>query len=133
MKKQSDFDYEQLDGQRVASIMGRGIKNAEDGLNVDEVAIGLERMTLLITVNLDTDEIILKAGEDKKALLGSSRRWKSLAPLSKYVGKELGWSWAVRNYRGYSDLFVLSFHGIEPQIVFCGIASSLWIYRMKRI
>ena len=37
------------------------------------------------------------------------------------------------DYKGYDDLFVLSFQGIKPQIVFCAIASFLWIYRMKRM
>jgi hypothetical protein len=133
MKDPLNFDYDLLHAQRLVSIMGCGAKVAKDGLKVDKVAVCLQRSTLLISVNEDTDEIVLKVSEDKRAILGPARRWKSLEPLTQYVGKELGWCWTARNYKGYADLFILSFHGIEPQIVFCGIASSLWIYRMKRI
>jgi hypothetical protein len=128
-----NFDYDLLHGQRLASITGCGAKAAKGGVKVERVAIGLERTALVISINEDTDEIVLKASQAKRTLLGSSRRWKSLAPLTKYVGKELGWCWTARNYKGYADLFILSFQGIEPQIVFCGIASNLWIYRMKRM
>jgi hypothetical protein len=133
MKDPLNFDYDLVLGQRVASIMGCGTKVGKDGINVDKVAVCMERSTLLISIDGDTDEIVLKVSEDRRAILAPARRWKSFKPLAKYVGKELGWCWTARNYKGYDDLFILSFHGIEPQIVFCGIASSLWIYMMKRI
>jgi uncharacterized protein DUF6334 len=133
MKTPLNFDYDLLHEQRLASIMGYGAKAAKGGINVDKVAVCLERTTLLISIDEDTDEIVLTVSEDKRSLLGSSRSWKSLAPLTKYVGKELGWCWTARNYKGYSDLFILSFHGIEPQVMFCGIASGLWIYKMRRM
>jgi hypothetical protein len=133
MKTPLNFDYELLHEQRLASIMGYGAKAAKGGINVGKVAVCLERTTLLISIDEDTDEIVLSVSEDKRSMLGSPRSWKNLAPLAKYVGKKLGWCWTARNYKGYSDLFILSFHGIEPQIMFCGIASSLWVYKMKRM
>jgi hypothetical protein len=113
--------------------MGCRAQATKGGIKVEKVAVCLERTTLLISTNEDTDEIVLKVSEDRRAILGPARRWKSIASLTKYVGKELGWCWTARNYRGYADLFILSFDGIEPEIVFCGIASSLWIYKMKRM
>jgi hypothetical protein len=112
--------------------MACGAKVTRNGIKVEKVAVCLERTTLLISVNEDTDEIVLKVSEDRRAVLGPARRWKSLEPLTRYVGKKLGWCWTARNYRGYSDLFILSFDVIEPQIVFCAIASFLYIYKMKR-
>jgi Family of unknown function (DUF6334) len=133
MKDPLNFDYDLVLGQRVASIMGCGTKVGKDGINVDKVAVCMERSTLLISIDGDTDEIVLKVSEDRRAILAPARSWKSFEPLATYVGKELGWCWRARNYKGYDDSFILSFHGIEPQIVFCAIASSLWIYMMKRI
>lgn len=106
---------------------GVGCERSEQSLELSTLEPVCESLDAL------TDEIVLKASQAKRTLLGSSRRWKSLAPLTKYVGKELGWCCTARNYKGYADLFILSFQGIEPQIVFCGIASNLWIYRMKRM
>lgn len=127
------FDYDSLQGQRVESIMGCGARQTKEGMKVKEVALVLERTTLLISVNEDTDEIILRASEDRLAIMGSSRKWRKLTPLSRYTAKKVGWCWTARNDRGYGDLFILSFRGIEPEIVFCAIASSLWMYKVKRI
>ena len=127
------FDYDSLQGQRVVSIMGCAARQTKEGMKVNQVALILERATLLISVHEDTDEIILRASEDGRAIMGSSRKWRKLTPLSKYTAKKVGWCWTARNDRGYGDLFILSFRGIEPEIVFCGIASSLWIYKVKRI
>jgi len=113
--------------------MGLGVDNGKAGLNAEEVALCLERETLLISVNPSTDEIILESSSDRDTLLGPARRWVSMSSLSQYVGKELGWSWMARDYRGYADLFILSFDAVWPQIAFCGAASSLWIYEMRQL
>jgi hypothetical protein len=133
MGTSSQFDYELLNGQRVESIIGLGVDSGKAGLNAEQVAICLERETLLISVNPSTDEIVLESSSDRDTLLGPARRWVSVASLSQYVGNELGWSWMARNYRGYSDLFILSFDVLTPQIAFCGAATSLWIYEMRKI
>ena len=133
MGTSSQFDYGLLNGQRVESIMGLGVDNGKAGLNAEEVALCLERETLLISVNPSTDEIILESSSDRDTPLGPARRWVSMSSLSQYVGKELGWSWMARDYRGYADLFILSFDAVWPQIAFCGAASSLWIYEMRQL
>jgi hypothetical protein len=129
-----EFDYDLLHGQRVVSIKGCKVRRSRDGSTVcDKAVICLERIAFIIAVKEDTDEITLQREEDPGVPFQSSGGWKDLELLSKYVGRELGWCWVGRNYRGYADMFILSFAGVEPEIAFCGVASSLWIYRMQKI
>ena len=85
-----------------------------------------------VSVNSDTDEVIVSAYPDASAI-DSSQEWKNIATLKEYVGYELGWCWIARNYLGYADTFMLSFAGIEPEVALVGTASSLYIYRLTRI
>jgi hypothetical protein len=47
--------------------------------------------------------------------------------IADAIGSALGWCWIGRNYRGYPDMFTLSFSGIDPQICFLGGAFTLTI------
>lgn len=126
------FDYELLHGQRVVSIRGRELQRSQNGFAAcEEVAICLERDALIISVNVDTDEIILRKEDDLASL--SSDQWQDLEMLSKYIGQDLGWCWVGRNYRGYADLFLLSFEAVEPHLAFCGAASVVWFYEMRKL
>jgi uncharacterized protein DUF6334 len=129
-----NFDYELLHGQRVTSIKGSGVQRGKDGSTVcEKVAVLLERTALIISVNEDTDEVVVQEAEGLWILAGHSSSWTNLELLSEYLGRELGWCWVGRNYRGYADTFVLSFSGLEPEIAFCGVASSLWFYKMNKV
>jgi hypothetical protein len=123
-----------LRGQRVNSIQGTRVRQDKDGFSIcDEVAVSLQETSLLVSVNLDTDEIILQQSKDVGSLVEVPSTLTTLEPLNEYVGRELGWRWVGRNYLGYADTFVLSFSGIEPEIALCGTASSLWVYKIRRV
>jgi hypothetical protein len=129
-----NFDYELLHGQRIVAIRASGIKTfASDASTVcDEVAICLTDSALVVSVDLDTDQIKLQRIDDPEALAGLSA-WDTFELLQDYVGQELGWCWVGRNYRGYADTFVMSFAGIEPQVALVGAASTLLFYKMLKV
>ena len=85
-----------------------------------------------VSVNVDTDEVIVREYPDASSL-EAPLEWKNIDTLKEFVGYELGWCWIARNYLGYADTFMLSFADIEPELALVGIAPSLYIYRLTRI
>ena len=133
MSEPLNFDWESVHGQRVTAIKGTKLRVDEVARSrCDELALHLEHGVVHVSVNIDTDEVIVRAYPDASAFDGSLE-WKNIDILTEYVGYELGWCWIARNYLGYADTFMLSFAGIEPEVTLVGIASSLYIYRLTRI
>ena len=126
------FEYEALQGQRLASISGFEPLHCSDGSTAyDNIVIALDRDLLMVSVNNDTDEIMLQTARlDKNHRINEKNNIKS---LSKFIGKELGWCWVGRNWLGYADTFTISFEGLEPQIVLYCMASKLSIYRTQKL
>lgn len=79
----------------------------------DELALHLEQGVIHVSVNVDTDEVIVRAYPDASSL-EVPLEWKNIDTLKEYVGYELGWCWIARNYLGYADTYMLSFADIEP-------------------
>ncbi|MGD0867843.1 MAG: DUF6334 family protein, partial [Rhizomicrobium sp.] len=69
-----------------------------------------------------TDEIIATL---ESLPLGEDTPWTEIASLSRLAGQELGWCWIGRNYRGYLDMFTISFGGIDPSWTFVAAGSEL--------
>ena len=133
MSEPLNFDWESVQGQRATAIEGTNLRVDEVARSCcDELALHLEQGVVHVSVNIDTDEVIVRAYPDASAL-DSSLEWKNIDTLKEYVGYELGWCWIARNYLGYADTFMLSFAGIEPEVTLVGMASSLHIYRLTRI
>ena len=133
MSEPLDFDWESVQGQRVLSIQGTNLELDHVARSqCEDLALHLDRSVVHVSVNADTDEVIVRAYPDTRAL-DRSREWKNIDTLKEYVGYELGWCWVARNYLGYADTFMLSFAGIEPEVALVGMASSLTIYRLTRI
>jgi hypothetical protein len=134
MTEPLNFDWESVHCQRVTAIEGTNLLVDEVARSrCGELALHLEQGVVVhVSVNVDTDEVIVRAYPDASAL-DSSLEWKTIDALKEYVGYELGWCWIARNYLGYADTFTLSFAGIEPEVTLVGMASSLYIYRLTRI
>lgn len=133
MSELLNFDWESLQGQRVTAIEGTNLRVDEVArLSCDELVLHLEQGIIHVSVNTDTDEVIVHAYPNANALKGS-RAWKAVDTLREYVSYELGWCWIARNYLGYADTFMMSFAGIEPEVALVGMASSLQIFRLTRI
>jgi hypothetical protein len=127
-------NYDSVHGQRVVAIWARNARRFNDGSTVcDVIEIQLERSLLFFSVNVDSDEVHFEIVSDLSSASAKSPSWKKLPQLEEYCGKELGWYWRGHNQLGYADLVLLGFSGIEPQVAFCGVASSLCIYKLTKI
>lgn len=113
------FDYEEVHGRTVSGVMGR-----RDGpAGWDSIAFEIEDRAIVLRVDPDTDEVVVTLDQVPDLASG----WIEVPELADAIGSALGWSWIGRNYRGYLDMFTLSFSGIDPQICFLGEASTLKI------
>ncbi len=128
------FDWEVVNGVEVRAVIGRNALRMNDGsLCWDEVAFVAGDKAVLLTVNFDTDEIIVDyspcpQGED----------WAPITPLQIVVGMPLGWCWEMSNYLGYSDGFALAFGGVlpgalEPKMTFIAAGSALSCLMMAAV
>jgi hypothetical protein len=113
------FDYEEVHGRTVSGVVGRRDRPA--GWN--SIAFVVEHRAVVLRVDPDTDEVVVTL-EDASGLASG---WIEVAEVAHAIGSTFGWCWIGRNYRGYLDMFTLSFSGIDPQICFLGEASTLTI------
>ena len=124
-RRMLQFDYDEVNGQRVTAVLGR----REGTTGWREIAVVIRGRALLLRVDSDTDEIAVELEAAPEATQG----WLAVADLSDFAGSELGWCWVGRNYRGYLDMFTLSFSGLEPQVCFTGEAATISIRRILPI
>jgi hypothetical protein len=113
------FDYEEAHGRAVTAVLG----STDEQAGWASVAVIIGDDALLLEADPDTDEISVRLGTAPMEGNG----WKPVAALGHAVGSSLGWCWVGRNYRGYLDMFTLSFDGLEPQVCFVAEASRLTI------
>ena len=116
------FDYDTVDGETVTAVLGQ----PEDDRSWRSVAIVIGSRALVLSVDNDSDQIFvdLKASPD-------GPEWVAVEPMKMAVGSLLGWCWIGRNYRGYLDMFTVSFSDLEPQFLFFGMASTLHLRRIS--
>lgn len=127
-----NFDYEIVNGKYVNSIIGRGSLLKKNKVIIcDEIVIIVEDNTIKLSVDNNTDEIIIVAIK-KEELDLNHNEWQSIDEIYELEDKILGWCWVGKNYLGYSDLFIISFNGIEPDLIFYGMGSQLHICRIDR-
>jgi hypothetical protein len=119
------FDYEEAHGHVATAVLGR----RDGAAGWQGVAIVIESRALMLRVDPDTDEIAVEL----EAAPEMNSGWFAVAELSDFVGSELGWCWVGRNYRGYLDMFILSFSGLEPQVCFTGEGASISIRRILSV
>ncbi len=117
------FDYDEVHGHVVTAVLGQ----REEAANWQDIAVLLGSRALMLRVDPDTDEIAVHL----EAAPEMDSGWLAVAELSDVVGLELGWCWEGRNYRGYLDMFALSFSGLEPQVCFLGEAATISVRRIQ--
>jgi len=118
-----EFDWETLEGEAVLSVVGQpGVPRSDGSLCWWSVAFVLQRTSVVLTVNNDTDEIVVTLREN---LPQDDGPWLDVEPLSSVVGRKLGWCWLGWNYRGYRDTFTVGFDGIDPAYMFVAMASAM--------
>lgn len=110
------FDYETVEGETVTAVLGQADGNGSWW----SVAILLGSRALILRVDEDSDQISVALEASPEGA-----DWTSLEQMQVAIGNALGWCWIGRNYRGYLDMFAVSFSGLEPQFLFIGEASAL--------
>jgi hypothetical protein len=127
-----DFDFDLVQDQIIRDVRGcsRAVLN-DQSLQYDQVVLVLERHALAITVNQDTDELLVRLCIVSEATYDVAL--VDIPELQDCVGKHLGWCWEGRNSQGYWDMFTVSVSGIEPNFCFVGMASSVHLRRVRAI
>ena len=129
-----NFDWELVSGSRVLAVMGRNERRMSGAsLAWDEVAIVLGENAVVLSVNYDTDEVVVDL-----SAVPASDDWQEVSSLQRLVAKPLGWCWVVTNYRGYSDGFILALgdvlpEALEPKLMFLGEGSALTCFQMTPV
>lgn len=94
----------------------------------DELILNLGDCFLRFGVDNDTDTITSQFQPSPFRAKRGYRSIQSAKPWKKYVGKECGWTWFAWNQQGYLDSVLLSFDGIEPNVLLQTIASSIDVF-----
>lgn len=117
------FDYDEVHGQIATALVGR----RDGAAGWQDVAVVIRDRAVMLRVDVDTDEIAVKLEVAPDVDDG----WQAIPELSNYVETELGWCWVGRNYRGYLDMFTLSFSGLTPQVCFIVEAATISVRRIQ--
>ena len=117
--------FHEIEGRPLVSIW-----HVEQLGDLVRLILEFEAVSLIISA-VEDDSIDFKATtalEPKIAPdhIRRSEFWKD------FVGLPFGWGWVTINQQGYCDGLLLSFGGIEPQILINVVASSLKLCRISR-
>jgi len=126
------IDHEKFQGRRLRKVKGVAPLVYDDGcIGFDRVIFQLDGGYLLISVNNDTDELIVSGmlNSDYDECIDCI----DIEYMEKYLDLDIGWLWYAENWMGYADMVVFSFSGIEPSIAFLGAASKICSYSINRI
>ncbi|MBI3410747.1 MAG: hypothetical protein HY040_20620 [Planctomycetes bacterium] len=94
----------------------------------DELILDFGDCILTFEVDIDTDTI---SGQFQRGRFKPTNGYESVQafrPWKKYIGKQCGWTWFAVNQQGYVDSALISFEGIEPNILLHVIASSMELF-----
>ncbi len=94
----------------------------------DEIVLDLETCFLLFRVNIDSDELSASYQAKSFHASRSHRSIRTTKLWSKYIGKSYGWNWLAVNQQGYLDTVLISFMGIEPNVMLQAVASSIEVF-----
>ena len=120
------FDWEAVHHGVISAVFGRNERVMNDGsLSWEAVAFIIGENAILLTVDVDTDEVQVDYGAAP-----DEDGWQRASSLSDTVGHPLGWSWVGTNYRGYADSFTIALGNVvpdalQPRLMFVGVGSEL--------
>jgi hypothetical protein len=99
----------------------------------DELILNMRDSFLRFVVDNETDTMMslfqpspFRATKDFTSIQGA-------APWKQYIGKECGWTWIGWNQQGYVDMMLISFDGIEPNVLLQTIASSIKVFTIAPV
>jgi hypothetical protein len=114
----------------------------DGSLSCDLIVIQTGRYEIVVSVNIDTDEILVELDdgtlkfEHNPFQVGFREKLIDIEPAVQLAGKHLGWAWRLTNQQGYSDglLFALGTvvpDALEPAIALIGEGSSISVLTMS--
>lgn len=107
------FDWHGIFCMAVTDVLGFKAAALDDGsASWDAVAICLGDKSVMITVDVDTDQIIV---DYTPSPIG--RGWQSISSFAFAREQALGLCWVGINSQGYKDSFTIAFSGDEPTAV----------------
>jgi hypothetical protein len=99
-------------------------------VSVDAIAFVIRDRAIVLTVNEDTDEVVVSLQN-----ASATEDWSDVPSLSYAMGRTFGGCWNGSNYRGYDDTFTVAFgdvvpDALRPHWMFLGEGSSLICFEL---
>ena len=102
----------------------------ENGL--ERVIFEFEKGALVVEGDPDDDSIEIRLVNQGEFASTQAVEVSHLDPWAPFIGKPFGWGWITVNQQGYCDGLLLSFGGIDPQLLLTVAASALVVSTIMR-
>lgn len=107
----------------------RSVRLEEDQ---NRVILDFERGELVVQGDPDDDSIEVRFVNQGETESTQAVLVGHLDPWASFIGKPFGWGWITVNQQGYCDGLLLSFDGIDPQLLLIVAASALVVSTVTR-
>lgn len=116
------FDWDEVAHSTISDILGLNADIMDDGAaRWEAVAICLDSTAVVVTVEPDTDQIIIS-----REAPPTGDGWERIPSFEFAVSQPLGWSWIGINSQGYKDSFTIALGEVlRPRCALVAEASSL--------
>lgn len=118
--------FHEIEGKSVCAIW-----HVEEQGNLNQVILDFGLVSLIVNATPNDDSIdfhCTKSAEIRQTVradVSQNELWREV------VGSPFGWGWVTVNQQGYCDGLLLSFGGIEPQVLMSVIATSIKLRRIS--
>ena len=132
MTRDLQFDWEKAMDAPIRAVLCREQRVMNDNsLAWDAIAFVIKDRAIVLTVNEDTDEVVVSFQN-----ASATEDWNDVPSLSYAIGRTFGWCWNGSNYRGYDDTFIVAFgdvvpDALRPHWMFLGEGSSLICFELR--
>lgn len=119
-------------GETLSKILIRQIKefaSPDNTIFADEISFLLEKTWLRILPIIDTDELVVEYFD--AAERGNFDGYKAYS--TDFAGKKLSAIWHCQNTNGYADLFIVSFHYLQPSLLILSEGSALKLFAANQL
>jgi hypothetical protein len=100
--------------------------------DLNRVIFDFDRGALVIEGDPDDDSIEVRLMNHGEIESTQAVTVTHLDPWAPFIGKPFGWGWITVNQQGYCDGVLLSFGGIDPQLLLTVAASALVVSTITR-
>lgn len=100
--------------------------------DLERVIFDFDKGALVVEGNPDDDSIEIRLVSQGEFAGIQAVAASHLDPWAPFIGKPFGWGWITVNQQGYCDGLLLSFGGIDPQLLLTVAASALVVSTIMR-